>query len=161
MHVTVAPSIFPPSPALLLWTASKAQITRMSSDDVEKCDPASAHNLAKTESAVSATVVDSQPKTPSSHSLVDAYPDGGLKAWLSVAGAFLGLLCTFGQLTSFGTFQSWYAEHQLQQFPPATISWIGSLQLWFFFFSVKSVSYVLWLYALTFPAGRLHRPHLR
>ncbi|KAI0698102.1 MFS general substrate transporter [Cytidiella melzeri] len=63
------------------------------------------------------------------------YPDGGWAAWLTVAGAFLALLCTFGQLNSFGTFQSWYSDHQLSHLPPSTISWIGALQLWVFFFS--------------------------
>ncbi|KAI1789938.1 MFS general substrate transporter [Ganoderma leucocontextum] len=62
-------------------------------------------------------------------------PDGGWKAWLTVGGAFAGLFCTFGQLNAFGTFQTWYAEHQLHDLPPSTIAWIGSLQLWIFFFS--------------------------
>ncbi|GJF00222.1 MFS general substrate transporter [Phanerochaete sordida] len=65
----------------------------------------------------------------------DEYPDGGWRAWLTVFGAFLALMCTFGQLSSFGTFQSWYTEHQLQSFAPSTVSWIGSIQLWMFFFS--------------------------
>ncbi|KAI8986299.1 MFS general substrate transporter [Trametes punicea] len=62
-------------------------------------------------------------------------PDGGLRAWLTVVGSFLALFCTFGQLNSFGTFQAWYSEHQLREMPPSTIAWIGSLQLWLFFFS--------------------------
>ena len=66
------------------------------------------------------------------------YPEGGRAAWLTVFGAFLALFCTFGQLNAFGTFQTWYAEHQLRDLPPSTIAWIGSLQLWMFFFSVSS-----------------------
>ncbi|KAJ3502276.1 hypothetical protein NLJ89_g8964 [Agrocybe chaxingu] len=69
--------------------------------------------------------------TPGSHT----YPDGGSKAYLTVLGAFLSLFFTFGQMNAFGTFQAWYATHQLQHLPPSTISWIGSLQLWIFFFS--------------------------
>ncbi|KAI0738847.1 major facilitator superfamily domain-containing protein [Daedaleopsis nitida] len=65
----------------------------------------------------------------------DAFPDGGMDAWFTVFGAFLALFCTFGQLNAFGTFQTWYAEHQLSHLPPSTIAWIGSLQLWIFFFS--------------------------
>ncbi|KAA1472291.1 MFS general substrate transporter [Dentipellis sp. KUC8613] len=61
--------------------------------------------------------------------------DGGLWAWLSVAGGFLALFCSFGQLNAFGTFQAWYAQHQLSHLPPSTIAWIGSVQLWVFFFS--------------------------
>ena len=63
--------------------------------------------------------------------------DGGWNGWLTVGGAFAGLFCTFGQLNAFGTFQTWYAEHQLHNLPPSTIAWIGSLQLWIFFFSVS------------------------
>ena len=60
-----------------------------------------------------------------------------LRATLSVFGAFLALFCTFGQMNSFGTYQTWYQRHQLSHFPPSTISWIGSIQLWVFFFSVR------------------------
>ncbi|CAA7266083.1 unnamed protein product [Cyclocybe aegerita] len=65
----------------------------------------------------------------------DTYPGRGLKSCLTVFGAFLSLFFTFGQMNAFGTFQAWYATHQLQHLPPSTISWIGSLQLWIFFFS--------------------------
>jgi len=65
-----------------------------------------------------------------------AYPDGSLRANLTVLGAFIALFCTFGQMNAFGTFQAWYTEHQLAGLPASTISWIGSLQLWIFFFSV-------------------------
>ncbi|KAI0350162.1 MFS general substrate transporter [Trametes cingulata] len=73
--------------------------------------------------------------TSSGAPVAPSYPDGGVRAWLTVLGAFLALFCTFGQLNSFGTFQTWYAEHQLHGLPPSTIAWIGSLQLWIFFFS--------------------------
>ncbi|KAF7422249.1 hypothetical protein PC9H_010405 [Pleurotus ostreatus] len=61
--------------------------------------------------------------------------DGGVRAWLSVLGASLALFATFGLMNAFGTFQAWYSSHQLQHLPPSTISWIGSLQLWMFFFA--------------------------
>ena len=64
------------------------------------------------------------------------YPECGLKANLTVLGTFIALFCTFGQMNAFGTFQAWYAAHQLRHMPASTISWIGSLQLWTFFFSV-------------------------
>lgn len=60
------------------------------------------------------------------------------RRWLVVLGAFLALFCTFGQLSSFGTYLSWYSHNQLSSYPPSTISWIGSLQLWVFFFSVSA-----------------------
>ena len=63
--------------------------------------------------------------------------ENSLRAWLTVFGAFLALFCSFGQLNSFGTFQSWYSGHQLAHMQPTTISWIGSIQLWVFFVSVS------------------------
>lgn len=70
-----------------------------------------------------------------SKAVEEEYPDGGWRAWLTVLGAFFALICTFGQLSSFGTFQAWYSEHQLAGYAPSTISWIGSIQLFVFFFS--------------------------
>ncbi|KAG6831445.1 hypothetical protein H0H87_005117 [Tephrocybe sp. NHM501043] len=63
------------------------------------------------------------------------FPEGGFRAYLTVFGAFLALFCTFGHMNSFGTYQAWYSEKQLHHLPSSTISWIGSLQLWIFFFS--------------------------
>lgn len=75
-----------------------------------------------------------------------AYPEGGFKAYMTVLGAFIALFCTFGQMNAFGTFQAWYASHQLRHMPASTISWIGSLQLWIFFFSVSILSRCLLIF---------------
>ncbi len=66
------------------------------------------------------------------------FSDGGSAAWLTVLGAFLALFCSFGQMNAFGTFQSWYTTHQLHDLHPSTVAWIGSVQLWVFFFSVST-----------------------
>ncbi|SNX81806.1 related to Monocarboxylate transporter 1 [Melanopsichium pennsylvanicum] len=58
----------------------------------------------------------------------DPAPDGGLQAWLVVAGTFLLIMTNFGLLTSYGVFQSYYVSHQLAHIPASTVSWIGSLQ---------------------------------
>ncbi|KAJ7121840.1 MFS general substrate transporter [Mycena crocata] len=63
------------------------------------------------------------------------FPEGTTKGYLTIFGAFMALFCTFGQMNAFGTFQAYYAEHQLSTMEPSTIAWIGSLQLWVFFFS--------------------------
>ena len=65
------------------------------------------------------------------------FPEGGLKAYLTVLGAFMSFACAFGQMSAFGTYQAWYASHQLQNLPASMICWIGSLQFWVFFFSVR------------------------
>ncbi|KAI0629937.1 MFS general substrate transporter [Trametes polyzona] len=100
-------------------------------------DPSSSHVNVDQSPRLSISKVDDDAETGLSSETIarSTYPDGGLKAWLTVLGAFLALFCTFGQLNSFGTFQTWYAEHQLRELPPSTIAWIGSIQLWVFFFS--------------------------
>ncbi|KAF7298581.1 Monocarboxylate permease-like protein [Mycena indigotica] len=63
-------------------------------------------------------------------------PAGCTSSYLAVFGAFFALFGTFGQMNAFGTFQAWYAQHQLSHLDASTIAWIGSLQLWMFFFSL-------------------------
>ncbi|KAM5538781.1 hypothetical protein V8D89_007503 [Ganoderma adspersum] len=74
------------------------------------------------------------------------FSDGGLAAWLTVLGAFLALFCSFGQMNAFGTFQSWYTTHQLHDLHPSTVAWIGSVQLWVFFFSGGFIGRVFDMY---------------
>ena len=105
-------------------------------NDIEKATPEDAAD-GMSAATMSDTVVERKSLAPSTSSDASAFPDGGARAWLTVFGAFLSLFCTFGQLNSFGTFQAWYAEHQLEHMSPSTIAWIGSLQLWVFFFSVR------------------------
>lgn len=55
--------------------------------------------------------------------------DGGKQAWLTIAGSFLVYYSSFGLLNSFGFFQDYYQQNYLAQVSPATISFIGTLQL--------------------------------
>ncbi|KAI5119258.1 hypothetical protein M0805_007261 [Coniferiporia weirii] len=57
------------------------------------------------------------------------FPDGGLEAWSNVAGCTLISLTAFGQVNAFGTFQTYYADHQLSSHSASDISWIGSVQI--------------------------------
>jgi len=57
----------------------------------------------------------------------DDFPEGGLRAWLVVAGAFLSLIPAFGFMTSIGTFQAYWSLHQLSQHSGSDIGWIPSL----------------------------------
>ncbi|KLJ12491.1 hypothetical protein EMPG_12484 [Blastomyces silverae] len=56
-------------------------------------------------------------------------PDGGIRAWLVVAGAFFILFSTLGYVNSFGVFQEYYLSHQLREQSPDNIAWIGSLSM--------------------------------
>ncbi|KAH7131116.1 major facilitator superfamily transporter [Dactylonectria macrodidyma] len=58
-------------------------------------------------------------------------PDGGLKAWLVVLGAWCTSFCSFGWLNSVGVFQEYYQNNLLSDYSASTISWIPSLQIFF------------------------------
>lgn len=57
----------------------------------------------------------------------DEFPDGGLKAWLTVAGGASIFFCCLGFNNSFGTFEAYYLKNQLKNESPDTIAWIGSV----------------------------------
>ncbi|KAH7324859.1 major facilitator superfamily domain-containing protein [Stachybotrys elegans] len=56
-------------------------------------------------------------------------PDGGLSAWLVVAGGWCISFSSFGWLSSIGTFQEYYGNVLLREYSPSTISWILSIQI--------------------------------
>ncbi|KAJ7288634.1 MFS general substrate transporter [Mycena rebaudengoi] len=55
------------------------------------------------------------------------FPEGGLQAWCTVAGAFLIQFCGFGYTTSFGVYQDFYVREYLSDSSSSAISWIGSV----------------------------------
>lgn len=55
-------------------------------------------------------------------------PNGGLQAWLQVAGGFMLFFNTWGLLNTFAYFQTYYESGQLFQESSSNISWIGSIQ---------------------------------
>lgn len=55
-------------------------------------------------------------------------PDGGLLAWLHVAGAFFLWFNSWGILNAFAVFQTYYESGELFHASSSTISWIGSIQ---------------------------------
>ncbi|KAJ4408425.1 hypothetical protein N0V82_009690 [Gnomoniopsis sp. IMI 355080] len=59
-------------------------------------------------------------------------PDGGITAWLVVAGCWCTGFCSFGWLNSVGIFQEYYQLRLFQNhYSASTISWIPSLQIFF------------------------------
>jgi MFS family permease len=71
-----------------------------------------------------------------------SFPEGGLRAWLTVLGGTMVTFCTFGVVQSFGVYQDYYSRTSLSEHSPSQISLIGSMQVFFVF-------------ALGLPAGRL------
>lgn len=78
---------------------------------------------AKSDTSISSDIEKASPTTD-----YRPAPDGGVQAWLVVAGTFVLIMTNFGLLTSYGVFQSYYVSHQLAHLPASTVSWIGSLQ---------------------------------
>ncbi|KJA21762.1 hypothetical protein HYPSUDRAFT_41606 [Hypholoma sublateritium FD-334 SS-4] len=70
------------------------------------------------------------------------FPEGGLRAWLTVLGGTMTTFCTFGVVQSFGVYQDYYSRNSLSERSASEISLIGSLQVFFVF-------------AIGLPAGRL------
>jgi hypothetical protein len=81
---------------------------------------------------------------------VQDYADGAVRAWSTVAGAFLlqfytvGVVCTLffrvlvrkeayfsAQVSAFGAFQDFYTTTWLKNYSASDISWIGSVQAFF------------------------------
>ncbi|GLB40213.1 putative MFS general substrate transporter [Lyophyllum shimeji] len=76
-------------------------------------------------------------------------PDGGLRAWSTVIGAWFMMFAMFGYINSFGVYQDFYTRDFLSESTPSRISWIGSLQF-FMPFAFGIVSGKL------FDAGHFH-----
>ncbi|KAH7308531.1 monocarboxylate permease-like protein, mch4 [Stachybotrys elegans] len=64
-----------------------------------------------------------------------AAPDGGLMAWLQVAGAFILFFNTWGIISAFSVFQTYYESGELFRASSANISWIGSIQSFLLLFT--------------------------
>ncbi|GAA5920925.1 hypothetical protein JCM1841_003625 [Sporobolomyces salmonicolor] len=60
---------------------------------------------------------------------VDDYPDGGLRAWLVVAGAWSVSFATWGYINSFGVLLTYTKTHQLAEYSSSDIAWIGAFQI--------------------------------
>ena len=62
------------------------------------------------------------------------FPDGGFEAWTVVLGGWCCLFCSFGWINCVGIFQDYYQTHQLKSYPPSTVAWIPSLEIFMMFF---------------------------
>ncbi|KAI0741766.1 monocarboxylate permease [Daedaleopsis nitida] len=60
-------------------------------------------------------------------------PDGGREAWTVVLGSSLALFASAGMINAYGTFQAYYESTLLPASSSATISLIGSLQIFFLY----------------------------
>ena len=59
-------------------------------------------------------------------------PDGGLLAWTQSAMVHVSIFSTWGYITSYGTFLTYYTT--ALNVAPSTITWVGSVQIFLLFF---------------------------
>lgn len=71
---------------------------------------------------------ESSTEQPSKAPVSPSPPNGGLVAWLHVAGGFMLFFNTWGMMNTFGVFQTYYESGALFQRSSSDISWIGSVQ---------------------------------
>lgn len=68
--------------------------------------------------------------TMASQSRLDyIFPEGGLQAWLVVAGSFCIIWGTFGLVSSVGLFQAYWKANQLSTYSNGDIGWIPAINI--------------------------------
>ncbi|KAE8371475.1 major facilitator superfamily domain-containing protein [Aspergillus bertholletiae] len=65
----------------------------------------------------------------------EAYPEGGLRAWLVVFGAWCAMVPSMGLLNSLGVLHAWTSTHQLQGYSESSIGWIYGAYGFFLYFA--------------------------
>ncbi|KAJ7277950.1 major facilitator superfamily domain-containing protein [Mycena rebaudengoi] len=84
--------------------------------------------MTMTESTSETKVIPaSLPRGEHESSTAQTFPEGGLQAWATVAGAFLIQFCGLGYTSSFGVYQDFYVRDYLTGSSASAISWIGSV----------------------------------
>lgn len=73
-------------------------------------------------------------KEPVSPMHPSQFPDGGLQAWLCVAGSAACFFCSFGWINAVGVFQNYYETVPLREYNPSTVGWIVSTEVFFMLF---------------------------
>ena len=66
--------------------------------------------------------------SPGQNPVLDPVPDGGFEAWLHVLGSWVVSVNTWGIISSFGPWLTYYHKGLLIEVSASDLSWIGSLQ---------------------------------
>ncbi|KAK4214068.1 riboflavin transporter MCH5 [Rhypophila decipiens] len=64
----------------------------------------------------------------------EEYPEGGVRAWLVVLGAWLALFASLGLMNILATFQTYISNNQLTEYDTSSVGWIFSLYTFVSFF---------------------------
>jgi MFS family permease len=63
----------------------------------------------------------------------DAYPEGGIQAWLVVLGAWCAMIPSMGLLNTLAVLQAQVSENELPSLSESTIGWIFSTYAFFLY----------------------------
>ncbi|KAF2464801.1 putative MFS transporter [Lindgomyces ingoldianus] len=63
-----------------------------------------------------------------------SFPDGGVEAWLVVAGGFCTVFASFGWINCVGIFQDYYESNLLANYSSSDVAWIPSTESFMMFF---------------------------
>jgi hypothetical protein len=105
-----------PSPILIIIMAS--QIDNDSSAEIDS------PSLEKGEGAKNVTEAIPEGQTEK----LPEVPEGSLKAYLAVVGAFTAMFVSFGWVNCIALFQAEYETNQLKQYTSSQVSWITSME---------------------------------
>jgi MFS family permease len=115
-----------------LWTGIKRTVSKMTrkASGSKKGSPShhetelEVHNHSSSNSNPNDTADE---EATISIDLEDSFPEGGLRAWLVVASAWLLLFPSFGFMVSIGTLQDYWLTHQLSSYSARDVGWIPSV----------------------------------
>jgi hypothetical protein len=80
--------------------------------------------VVRDEVDLSSEVADQRPLSDTVDPSENDYPEGGLKAWSVVLGAWCAMVPSMGLLNSLGVLQAWTSTHQLTGYSESSIGWI-------------------------------------
>lgn len=100
--------------------------------------PGAADNDEKQAQMSPCAIETDEERTPSTTPPLDPYdepyPEGGLRAWLVVFGAWCGLTACFGMANTVGAFQAYFVQGPLRDYREGDIAWIFGAFIFLGFF---------------------------
>ncbi|KAF8063586.1 major facilitator superfamily domain-containing protein [Lyophyllum atratum] len=88
----------------------------------------SSETSEKNELPVNLDIAETQRSSEGENEVDDVPPDGGLDAWMTIAGGWLIYFCGLGFFNSYGVFQDFYVRKFMTNKTPSEIAWIGSFE---------------------------------
>ncbi|OJJ98863.1 hypothetical protein ASPACDRAFT_121602 [Aspergillus aculeatus ATCC 16872] len=69
----------------------------------------------------------------------EAYPEGGLRAWLVVLGSWCAMVPSMGLLNTISVLHAWTSTHQLSNYSESSVGWIFGVFSFFLYFAGAQV----------------------